>query len=76
MGGLDRTPACGRGFTQSIYFNQLIRCYERNCGDSMSIDEAGPCIASNCILQYASMPQECISCILTTGPDVNDIVER
>ena len=76
LDGRDTRPACGNGFVQSFLFSIFMTCAENNCNNIQSIQDAIDCISSNCLVQYAVLPQECTTCVIITGPEIAEVRQK
>lgn len=76
LNGLDRRPACGYGILQFFAFSLFMACAEKNCDNAQSVEDVISCLVSNCLLSYIGLTQECMACIIISGPSAAEIKQK
>ena len=74
--GLDSSPPCGDRLQQGFYFWLLAVCFNFYCTEVQSEEESIACVDSNCYLPYIILSQECIQCLITTGPNLDEVIQK
>ena len=51
-------------------------CAEKNCDNAQSVEDVISCLVSNCLLSYIGLTQECMACIIISGPSAAEIKQK